>query len=189
MPPFWQAFLFVLVAEISDKTQLVALAFASRFGWRATLGGILVATLLINMVSVSLGELLGLALPRLWIALAAGLAFIGFGLWTLRAGDAEGGAKVVASRLGPFLTVAATFFLAEMGDKTMLATISLSSQQRAFLPVWLGASLGMLAADGLAVLVGSVAGHRLPERLIRVVAAAIFLLAGVATIAQALLGA
>jgi putative Ca2+/H+ antiporter (TMEM165/GDT1 family) len=184
---FSQPFLLVLLAEISDKSQLVALAFAARFGARATVAGILAATLLVNLVSVSVGALLGVALPSAWIGLAAGLAFIGFGLWTLRGDgkdeETEAGRGLAAKGVGvAVLSIAATFFLAELGDKTMLATVAVASQQRAFVPVWLGASLGMLTADLLAVLVGSVAGRRLPERPLRLAAAGIFVLTGVVTL-------
>jgi len=187
MAAFWQAFLFILAAEMGDKTQLVALTFATRFAARTVLAAVFVATLLVHLFSVAIGELLGLALPAFWLGLAAGLAFIGFGLWTLRGDTLDESEPRALARFGPFLTVAITFFLAELGDKTMLATITLASQQRAFVPVWLGSTLGMVAADGIAILVGMAAGRRLPERAIRYVAAAIFIVAGIWTIAEQLL--
>ena len=186
MVAFWQSLLFILVAEMGDKTQLVALSFATRFTARTVLAGVFVATLVVHLASVAIGELLGLALPAFWLALAAGLAFIGFGLWTLRGDTLEESQPKVLARLGPFLTVAVTFFLAELGDKTMLATITLASQQQAFVPVWLGSTLGMVIADGVAILIGAVAGRRLPERAIRYVAAVIFLVAGLWTLAEQL---
>ncbi len=184
MLAFWQAFLFILAAEMGDKTQLVALTFATRYSARIVLAGVFVATLLVHLFSVAIGELLGLALPAFWINLAAGVAFVGFGLWTLRGDTLDDSNPKAPSRFGPLLTVAVTFFLAELGDKTMLATITLASQQRAFVPVWLGSTLGMVVADGLAVLVGTLAGRRLPERAIRYVAAGIFIIAGIWTIAE-----
>ena len=81
-----------------------------------------------------------------------------------------------------------TFFIAELGDKTMLATVTLASQAQAFVPVWLGSSLGMVIADGIAILVGAVAGKRLPEKVIRTAAAAIFILSGVFTLASTVFG-
>jgi putative Ca2+/H+ antiporter (TMEM165/GDT1 family) len=181
---FWQSFLFILAAEMGDKTQLVALTFATRHAARVVLAGVFAATLLVHLVSVGTGELLGLVLPARWINLAAGVAFIGFGLWTLRGDSLDDTGPKILSRFGPFLTVAMTFFLAELGDKTMLATVTLASQQRAFVPVWLGSTLGMVIADGVAILVGTVAGRRLPERAIRYVAATIFIAAGIWTIAS-----
>lgn len=130
---------------------------------------------------------MGLALPSRWIAIAAGLAFIGFGLWTVRGDTLDDGSQRAGQRFGAFLTVAGAFFLAELGDKTMLATVTLASQERSFVAVWLGSSLGMVVADGIAILVGAVAGRRLPERAIRYGAAAIFILAGAWMIGDAVL--
>ncbi|MBI3976790.1 MAG: TMEM165/GDT1 family protein [Chloroflexi bacterium] len=187
MATFWQSLLFIVAAEMGDKTQLVSLAFATRFPVRTVLAGILVATLLVHLFSVAIGELLGLALPGFWLAIAAGIAFVGFGLWTLRGDSLGDGEAKNARRFGPFLAVAVTFFLAELGDKTMLMTVTLASQQRAFVPVWLGSSLGMVVADGIAILVAIVVGRRLPERAIRYAAAAVFILSGIVTIGDALL--
>ncbi|MDQ2870766.1 MAG: TMEM165/GDT1 family protein [Acidobacteriota bacterium] len=184
MTPFWIALSLVFVAEMGDKTQLVALAFATRYRAAVVLAGVLVATLVIHLGSVWIGEAAGKALPRFWIDLLAGAAFIGFGLWTLR-GDELGDQKASKDRFGPFLTVATTFFLAELGDKTMLATVTIASQQSSFLGVWLGSSLGMVLADGLAIIVGQVMGKRLPHKLIQYGAALIFLASGVFTLVQA----
>jgi len=108
---------------------------------------------------------------------AAGLSFIGFGLWTLRGDQLAGNEE---RRVGPpLVTVAVSFFLAEMGDKTQLATAVLAAQATSLLPVWLGSVLGMILADGLAVAVGHLLGRRLPERPLKIGAAALFLLFGV----------
>jgi putative Ca2+/H+ antiporter (TMEM165/GDT1 family) len=186
---FWQSLALVFIAEMGDKTQLVSLAFASRYGALTVLGGVFVATLAVHLFSVALGELLGLALPLFWINLAAGVAFIGFGLWTLRGDTLDDDPTHRHARFGPFLAVATAFFLAELGDKTMLTTVTLASQQQAFVGVWLGSTLGMVLADGLAIIVGIVLGRRLPSRAIQVGAAAIFLAFGLWTLASTLLGA
>lgn len=186
MGAFWSSFLLITVAEMGDKTQLVSLAFATRFRPQVVLLGVFVATLTVHLFSVAIGEVLGVALPTFWIAIAAGVAFILFGLWTLRGdkiGESQQGSRF--ARYGPFLTVAATFFLAELGDKTMLATVTIASQEMNFIPVWLGSTLGMVVADGLAILVGVLFGRRLPERVIKLGAAAIFVFFGVWTIVQA----
>jgi len=182
MLAFWQSLLFIALAEMGDKTQLVALAFATRFRARVVLAGIFVATLVVHLFSVVIGEALGLVISPFWLTLTAGLAFIGFGVWTLR-GDTLDEEGVTKKRLfGPFLTVAIAFFLAELGDKTMLATVTLASQLQDAVPVWLGSTLGMVIADGLAVLVGLVAGRRLPVRAIKYGSAAVFILSGLATL-------
>jgi putative Ca2+/H+ antiporter (TMEM165/GDT1 family) len=182
MLAFWQSLLLIALAEMGDKTQLVALAFATRFRPRVVMAGIFVATLVVHLFSVAIGEALGLMIPAFWLTLAAGAAFIGFGVWTLR-GDTIGDDTASRTRrFGPFLTVAIAFFVAELGDKTMLATVTLASQFQEAFPVWLGSTLGMVVADGLAVLVGLAAGRRLPVRAIKYGSAGVFILSGVLTL-------
>jgi putative Ca2+/H+ antiporter (TMEM165/GDT1 family) len=188
MTAFWLSLFIVLVAEMGDKTQLVALAFATRYKATTVLLGVFLATLVVHLLSVALGEAIGLALPLFWVRLLAGLSFIGFGVWTLRGDELGDEEKLNEGRFGPLLTVAAAFFLAELGDKTMLATVTVASEQRSFVPVWLGSSIGMVMADGLAVLVGKLLGKRLPERPIKYGAAAVFILSGLYTLWTAVYG-
>ncbi|MGQ0763988.1 MAG: TMEM165/GDT1 family protein [Acidobacteriota bacterium] len=184
MAAFWIALFFVFVAEMGDKTQLVALAFATRYRTSIVMTGVFGATLLVHLFSVIIGEIAGHALPVFWINLLAGFAFIGFGVWTLR-GDKLGDEATTKSRLGPLMTVATTFFLAELGDKTMLTTVTVAGQQGSFVGVWLGSTIGMVLADGLAIIIGKVLGKKLPERAIKFGAALVFIASGVFTIAQA----
>lgn len=186
MTALFASFFFIMAAEMGDKTQLVALAFATRYKARTVLIGITIATLLVHLLSVLIGEVLGATLPTFWISLAAGLAFIGFGVWTLRGDELEEDATRKEHALGPLFTVGITFFLAELGDKTMLATITLGSQYKDFVGVWAGSTLGMVVADGIAVILGIVAGKRLPERLIKIVAALLFIATGIYTLAETL---
>jgi putative Ca2+/H+ antiporter (TMEM165/GDT1 family) len=179
---FWQSLLFIALAEMGDKTQLVALAFATRYRARVVLAGVFVATLVVHLISVGIGEMLGLMISPFWLTMAAGAAFIGFGVWTLRGDALDGDETSAVRRFGPFLTVAIAFFLAELGDKTMLATVTLASQLQDAVPVWLGSTLGMVIADGLAVVVGLVIGKRLPTRAIKYGSAAVFIVSGVATL-------
>jgi putative Ca2+/H+ antiporter (TMEM165/GDT1 family) len=176
---------FVLVAEMGDKTQLVALAFATRYRTSIVITGVLIATLAVHLFSVLLGEAAGLALPVFWINILAGLAFIGFGLWTLRGDELADEDELSSARFGPLLTVVTTFFLAELGDKTMLATVTIASQQQSFVGVWLGSTIGMVLADSIAIIAGKLLGKRLPDRLIKYGAALLFLLSGLYTLWQA----
>jgi putative Ca2+/H+ antiporter (TMEM165/GDT1 family) len=185
MSAFWIALVLVLVAEMGDKTQLVALAFATRYRAAVVMAGVFAATLLVHLFSVLLGQAAGMALPVFWINLLAGLAFIGFGLWTLRGDELGDEEKLSQNRFGPFMTVAMTFFLAELGDKTMLATVTIASQQKSFVGVWLGSTVGMVIADGLAIIVGKVLGKKLPERAIKYGAALVFILSGIYTLVEA----
>ncbi len=185
MHAFLIALFFVFIAEMGDKTQLVALAFATRFKTATVLTGVFGATLLVHLFSVGIGEIAGMALPVFWINLLAGLSFIGFGLWTLRGDSLNDDETSKHNRFGPLLTVGITFFLAELGDKTMLATVTIASQQKSFIGVWLGSTIGMVIADGLAIMIGKVMGMRLPERIIKYGAAAIFLASGIFTLVEA----
>ncbi len=174
MDAFWLSLAMVFLAELGDKTQLVALTLASRFKATVVLAGILTATLAVHVISVLLGGGLGSVLPEAWIKFAAGIAFIGFGLWTLR-GDSleEGEAQSSKHGLSPFWVVVTTFFIAELGDKTMLSTVALATSH-SIIPVWIGSSLGMVVSDGLAIAVGRILGTKLPERTVKVGAALVF---------------
>jgi putative Ca2+/H+ antiporter (TMEM165/GDT1 family) len=142
------------------------------------MAGVFVATLVISLISALLGEAMGSALPLFWINLLAGLLFIGFGLWTLR-GEEETSEKPMARvPKWPLMTVAATFFLAELGDRTMLATVMVASRERSFIAVWFGSTLGLFLANVLAIVVGKMLGKRLPEKVIRYGTAFIFIASG-----------
>jgi putative Ca2+/H+ antiporter (TMEM165/GDT1 family) len=176
----------IFVAELGDKSQLMALTFATRFRTVPVLVGITVATAVVHLVSVAVGYGFGAALPTGWISLVAALAFLAFGAWTLR-GDAltdDEQEKAGRTTRSAVLAVGVAFFLAELGDKTMLATITLATQH-GWLGTWLGSTLGMVAADALAILLGRMLGRRLPERAIRYGAAALFAVFGVWLLVEA----
>lgn len=180
---FWVSLAGVFGLEMGDKTQLVALCLASRYNARVTLAGIFSATLVIHVFSVLLGGGVGRVLPPEWVGFAAGLAFIGFGLWTLRGDSLEDDeCKNIESR-SPFWLIFTTFFIAELGDKTMLGTVAFAAD-RPLIPVWLGSSMGMVVADGLAIMVGKLMGKHLPERPIKIGAGIIFLAFGIFRTAQ-----
>ena len=183
MTEFWQSFALIAVAEMGDKSQLVALAFATRFRARDVILGVTVATLAVHLGSVFLGRAIDTVLPDQWVTAAAGLAFIAFGLWTLRGDTLDDDPSARPSRWGPFLTVTATFLVAELGDKTMLATVTLATGGASLIGVWLGSTLGMVLADAVAIVVGMVMGKRIPARTVKLVAATIFLATGLATLA------
>ena len=173
------SFAVIFVAEMGDKTQLVAIMFALRYRWWIVLSAILTATIAVHLVSVGIGHYLGAALPTHLLGILAGVMFVFFGLWTLR-GDSLGddeASKTEKATAPAFFVVTSAFFLAELGDKTMLATVTLAAD-KPWLAVWIGSTIGMVAADALAILVGVVAGKHLPERLIQIVAAGLFLVFG-----------
>jgi putative Ca2+/H+ antiporter (TMEM165/GDT1 family) len=165
----------IFIAELGDKSQLMALAFATRYRPAAVLTGITIATAVVHAVSVLIGGVLGAQLPTDVINVTAGLAFFAFGVWTLRGDeldDAEA-ARANRSTRSAIVAVSVAFFLAELGDKTMLATVTLATREGLF-GTWLGSTIGMVAADALAILAGRHLGTRLPERTIRIGAAVAF---------------
>lgn len=185
MTAFWIAFFFVCVAEMGDKTQFMTLSFSTRYSWKTVIAAVFVATLLIHLVSVTAGEALGMTMPLFWIDLLAGLVFIGFGLWTLRGEEEASEKPPTGGSLGPFLTIGSAFFLAELGDRTMLATMIVASRQQNFIGVWLGATAGMMLANGLAIIVGKILGKRLPEKLLNYGTAIIFIASGLVALVEA----
>ncbi|MFR9776344.1 TMEM165/GDT1 family protein [Micromonospora sp. MS34] len=176
----------IFVAELGDKSQLMALTFATRFRPVPVLIGITVATAIVHLASVAIGYSLHAALPTGWISLIAGLAFLGFGAWTLR-GDKlteEEKRKAEKTSKSAVVAVGVAFFLAELGDKTMLATITLATKYGWF-GTWLGSTLGMVAADALAIMVGRLLGRHLPEKAIRYGAAVLFAVSGLWLVLEA----
>lgn len=185
MISFFSSLILIFIAELGDKTQLLALSFATKYKPVKVLTGVFIGTLVVHLFSVVIGEKLTSFIPEFILRLIIGLSFVGFGIWTLK-GDScdENNQKV--NKFGPVMTVAIAFFLAELGDKTQLATISLAAKYRSFIGVWLGSSLGMVFSDGLAIIVGVVAGKKIPEKIIKYVSASIFILFGALIIIEAL---
>lgn len=178
----WESVLgsFVLVAasEMGDKTQLLAFSLASRFRkpW-VVLAGILVATIANHALASSVGTWVSTHVPARVMALILAVMFLGFGLWTLKPDtlDDDGGKP---PRFGAFLTTVVLFFLAEMGDKTQLATMALAARYQAPVMVTLGSTAGMLVSDGLAVFLGDRLAGRVQMKWVRWVTAGLFFLFG-----------
>ncbi len=181
----------VFVAELGDKTQLVALGFGARHRLAPVLAGVVAAYMATNLLSVVVGGLLGATLPTRAIGLAGGVLFLGFAAWTLWGGGDEdevaedAGAGETSSGAAVAASVAAAMFVAELGDKTMLATATLAAKGNPVL-VWIGATVGIVLAGALGVLLGRWFGARLPERVTRVGSAALFAVFGVVLIATSL---
>lgn len=188
------AFGAIFLAEFGDKSQLLVLAFATRYSAGPVIAGVIVAAAVIQGVSVLVGAAVGAALPENAVAVVAGVAFLAVGAWTLLAGEdgdasPEPAATVTRGRAAAFaavaLTVAGAFILGELGDKTMLATFALAASQGA-VPTWIGSTAGEVAANLVAVAVGRQVGTRLSPRAIRIGSAALFALVGAVVLAGAL---
>lgn len=174
------SFFLVAVSEMGDKTQLLALTLGTKYRrpW-VVMGGILAATLLNHALASSVGALVSAQVPPRVMAGVLAAMFIGFGLWTLKPDTLEKSAK--PDRFGPFVTTTILFFLAEMADKTQLATVALAARYQSVVLVTAGTTLGMLASDGLAVFLGEKLAGRVPMRWIRLGAASVFFLFGAAS--------
>lgn len=179
----------IFVAELGDKSQLMAMTFATRYRARDVILAITAATAIVHLASVGIGYFIGTAFAEYqdWIAIAAGIAFLVFGAWTLRGDELteEEASKARKAKGMALVAVGTAFFLAELGDKTMLATITLATREGWFGP-WIGSTLGMVAADALAIGVGALLGRALPERAITIGAAILFFLFGIILIAEGL---
>jgi putative Ca2+/H+ antiporter (TMEM165/GDT1 family) len=176
------AFVVVFLAELGDKTQLVALTLGGRYPTSRVLLALTGAIAVLQTISVTLGALVSKALPDRAVAIGAGLLFLGFAVWTWRsADDAEEGTTRVR---GGLLGAAVAFFLAELGDKTMLTTAGLAADRGA-VPVWIGSFLAMVSATVLAVLAGRSVTQRVGTDLLRRVGAAAFAVVGIVTLATA----
>jgi putative Ca2+/H+ antiporter (TMEM165/GDT1 family) len=178
------SFLLVAASEMGDKTQLLAFSLAARFRrpW-TVMGGILLATILNHALAATAGSWIAAQVPPRVMAGVLGATFIAFGLWTLQP-DTLDDARA-PDRFGPFLTTTILFFLAEMGDKTQLATVALAAQFGSVVAVTVGTTAGMLLADGLAVFLGERLATRVQLRWIRVAAASLFFAFGVVALVAA----
>ena len=172
----------VALAEIGDKTQLLAFILAAKFRKPVPIIiGILVATIANHAFAGALGSWITSLLSPETLRWILGVSFIGMAIWTLIPDKFdEDDAKL--ARFGVFGTTLLAFFLAEMGDKTQIATVALAAQYQVFYPVVAGTTLGMMIANVPAVLLGDGIAQRMPVRLVHSVAAAIFAILGVATL-------
>ena len=179
------AFGVIFLAELGDKSQLLALTLATRYRALPVLSGLALAAAGLMVLAVAAGAALSAALPTEALSVGAGLAFLAFAVVTLRADpdDADDDVATGLARRGRgrepgVLAVAGAFAVAELGDKTMLATLALAANN-GIVGTWIGATAGMVAASSLAVAVGRQLGTRLPERAVRIGAAAMFAVFGV----------
>jgi putative Ca2+/H+ antiporter (TMEM165/GDT1 family) len=175
----------VAVAEMGDKTQLLTLVLAAR--WRQPLviiGGIFTATLVNHAGAAGLGALAGAVLDGPWLRWGLAAAFIGLGLWAL-VPDEAGDEIAAGGKWNCFCATVVAFFIAEMGDKTQLATVALAAQHHSVLAVMGGSTLGLLLANAPVVYAGKKFAGRLPLRALRVGAALVFIVLGLCALLSA----
>ncbi|MBX3649356.1 MAG: TMEM165/GDT1 family protein [Rhodocyclaceae bacterium] len=172
----------VALAEIGDKTQLLAFILAAKFRKPVPIiFGILIATIANHAFAGALGSWITSILGPETLRWILGVSFIAMAIWTLIP-DKFNENEAKQTRYGVFITTLVAFFLAEMGDKTQVATVALAAQYQAFISVVAGTTLGMMIANVPAVLAGDKIANKMPVRLVHAIAAAIFALLGVATL-------
>ena len=184
------AFAVVFLAEMGDKSQLVALSLASRFSPWVTLAAVTVAAIVLHGLAATVGGAVAQAVSDTTRSVVAGVLFVAFGVWTLwRSRGAGAGAEAddtitVTPRRSAFVAIAVTFFVSEFGDKTQLAVATLAATRNAFF-TWFGAVIGMVVADSVAIAAGVGLRKVLRPRLVAAIAAAGFTLTGVVLLASA----
>jgi Ca2+/H+ antiporter, TMEM165/GDT1 family len=182
MEAFLVSTLVVGLAEIGDKTQILSLMLAARFQRPAPIiVGIFFATIANHAAAGLAGTYLGGLLNGLWMRWVLGLSFLSVAVWALFPDKYEGNDKTI-SRWGAFMSTLVAFFLAEIGDKTQIATIGLAARFEQFYPVVAGTTLGMMLANVPAVLAGHKIADKLPVKAIRITAAAVFAILGIVTL-------
>jgi putative Ca2+/H+ antiporter (TMEM165/GDT1 family) len=173
----------VALAEIGDKTQLLAFILAARFKKPLPIIlGILVATLINHGLAGALGAWITSVVTPEILRWVLGISFIGMAIWTMIPDKIEDEETKVAQKFGVFGATLITFFLAEMGDKTQIATVAMAAHYAAPLLVVIGTTLGMLIADVPAVFLGDKLANKIPMKLVHSIAAAIFAILGIATL-------
>lgn len=172
-----KAFSLIFIAEMGDKTQILAMAFATKYPVKKVILGILIGSFLNHGLAVILGTYISTYFPISTIQIIAGFAFIFFALITLKS-DEESEDDNTSNKFGPVITVALAFFIGELGDKTQLTAITLASTAKYPLLILFGTVLGMIATGGIGIFVGRKIGSRIPEFKIKLIATSVFMFFG-----------
>lgn len=172
------SFLMIFIAEMGDKTQLMTMAFTTRFKASQVILAISVATILNNLIAVIAGSLLSGAFSLSIIKIAAYALFIIFGLWTIHGSGDKTEKDDKRVFINPFFTVAILFFISEFGDKTQIAAMTLTMNYGTPLYVLIGASAGMICANLIGICVGIILGKKVPAGIIKWISAAVFIIFG-----------
>ncbi|MDK2868487.1 MAG: Ca2+/H+ antiporter, family [Clostridiales bacterium] len=177
MQDFLQAFALIFVAEMGDKTQIMAMAFATRYKISHILLGVGIGAFLNHGLAIMLGSLLNRYIPIEALQLVAGVLFVAFGLLSLSISE-EDEESAKTNKYGAIATVAMSFFLGELGDKTQLTALTLSTQAQLPLMTLMGTVSGMVVVSSVGIFIGAKLGDRIPEHMIRLGSFIIFMLFG-----------
>ncbi|PLX46053.1 MAG: hypothetical protein C0609_01570 [Deltaproteobacteria bacterium] len=182
---FIKAFTLIFLAEMGDKTQIILMLLAARHSWSRVFGGAALAFSILGIIAVAAGQLLYSYLDPRWVGIAAAILFAVLGVMALRASEDDDESGAIKGR-SVFWGVFGLIFLAELGDKTQLATVSLAATVKAPAGVFLGATLALWAVSILGIFFGATIMRRVPERIMKRVAGIIFLLFAAITIVHVL---
>jgi putative Ca2+/H+ antiporter (TMEM165/GDT1 family) len=179
MEIFFSSFLVIFLAEMGDKTQIITMSFAAKYKLTTTISAIALAIIINSLLAVTAGTIIFNFAPSGTIQLISYVIFICFGIWTLLTLNDKGSAEKSANLvINPFVTIALFFTISEFADKTQLATMLLSIQTQTTLPVFLGAATGLFTANLIAIIIGSILGKKIPEKIIKIISSGIFILIG-----------
>lgn len=181
MRDFIQAFLLIFIAEMGDKTQIMAMAFATQYKIKQILVGVCIGSFLNHGLAIMLGSMLTQFIPLDALQLVAGVLFIAFGLLSLSIAEKDEASDNV-KKYGAIFTVALAFFLGELGDKTQLTALTLSTQSTVPFFTLMGTVLGMVVVSSIGIFVGAKLGNKIPEPVIKISAFLIFMTFGLGKI-------
>ncbi len=174
----FHTFLFIFLAEMADKTQLMVMALANKYKYKTIIAGMCIGIFTVSALSVMAGELIANFVPMTLVKVCAALMFLAFGLFNLAPGQEDENHQNLQFRF-PMISIAFTFLVAELGDKTQLTTVALSANHASKHPsIFLGASLGLILANLLGILAGKLIFSHLREETVKVVSSFIFFLFG-----------
>lgn len=179
MSEFIKAFLLITLAEMGDKTQLLAMAFSSKYKPISVLTGIFIGAFLNHGIAIAVGNYMSRLIPINTLQIIASILFLLFGFWSLKFDDNDDDEEEnVKGNYGPIITVALAFFIGELGDKTQLTAMTLGADSKFPIFVLLGTVSGMVLTGGLGIIVGKLLGKKIPEVTMKVIAAFVFMFFG-----------
>lgn len=178
------SFVTIFLSEIADKTMLLTFSLSTKIKKLQIIIGIIFASVVVMIIPVLLGDWLHKILPRASLVLASGIIFIIVGFFFLFEKEEKEENKEIKLKLPDFLKVFIIFLIAEMGDKTQIATFSLSIYCLNLLPIWIGATLGLILPNFIITLVGSKISEKLNPKILKFLPASLFILAGTVTLLQ-----
>lgn len=171
-----QAMLMILIAEMGDKTQILAMAFATKYKIKQIILGVAIGSFLNHGLAIVLGSMLTRVMPLDVLQLVAGFMFVGFAFWSLQVDDEEEAES--EAKYGPVLTVALAFFIGELGDKTQLTALTLGASSNFPMFILLGTVTGMVLTSMVGIFVGAKLGHKIPEMQLKLGAFGVFMFFG-----------